>query len=157
LLSEGGLVGNLSYILLIVSMAMRDIFWLRLFAICAGLMGAAYAYLWLNHPVGVFWELCFTLVNVVQWSVLLYERRLRKLSPEDARIKAQVSGFLNGLFSDGLFAGSTPDQAFFVIVDDTNNTPETIEAGQVIIDVGIAPNKPAEFVRFRFQQKTLTA
>ena len=74
-----------------------------------------------------------------------------------ARIKAQVQGFLNGLFNDGLFAGSTPAEAFFVIVDDTNNSPESIEAGQVIIDVGIAPNRPAEFVRFRFQQKTLSA
>lgn len=74
-----------------------------------------------------------------------------------ARIKAQVQGFLNGLFNDGLFAGSNPSEAFFVIVDETNNSPESIEAGQVIIDVGIAPNKPAEFVRFRFQQKTLSA
>lgn len=73
-----------------------------------------------------------------------------------ARIKSQVSSFLNGLFSDGLLAGSSPSQAFFVIVDETNNTPETIDAGQVIIDVGIAPNKPAEFVRFRFTQKSLT-
>jgi hypothetical protein len=42
-------------------------------------------------------------------------------------------------------------------VDETNNTPATIEAGMVIIDVGIAPNKPAEFVRFRFAQKSLTS
>jgi phage tail sheath protein FI len=72
-----------------------------------------------------------------------------------ARIKAQIQGFLTALFNDGLFAGSTPSQAFFVTVDESNNTPESIELGQVIIDIGIAPNKPAEFVRFRFQQKTL--
>lgn len=72
-----------------------------------------------------------------------------------ARIKAQVQSFLNALFNDGLFAGTTPSEAFFVIVDDSNNTPDTIAQGQVIIDVGIAANRPAEFVRFRFQQKSL--
>lgn len=72
-----------------------------------------------------------------------------------ARIKAQIQGFLTNLFNDGLFAGTTPAQAFFVTVDESNNDQASIDAGQVIIDVGIAPNKPAEFVRFRFQQKTL--
>lgn len=71
------------------------------------------------------------------------------------RIQAQVAGFLLALYNDGYFAGSTPDQAFTVICDDTNNTAQTIALGQVIIDVKVAPNKPAEFVRFRFQQQTL--
>jgi phage tail sheath protein FI len=70
------------------------------------------------------------------------------------RIKAQVEGFLKSLYNENYFAGNSPAQAFFVIVDETNNPPESIDAGQVIIDVGVAPNKPAEFVRFRFQQKT---
>lgn len=70
------------------------------------------------------------------------------------RIKAQLEGFLKALYNENYFAGNSPAQAFFVIVDETNNTPETIDAGQVIIDIGVAPNKPAEFVRFRFQQKT---
>jgi len=72
-----------------------------------------------------------------------------------ARIKAQLQAFLTNLFNDGLFAGTTPSQAFFVTVDESNNSQASIDAGQVIIDVGIAPNKPAEFIRFRFQQKTL--
>jgi phage tail sheath protein FI len=74
-----------------------------------------------------------------------------------ARIRSQLEGFLNGLFNDGLFAGATPAQSFFVRVDSSNNDQTTIDAGQVIIDIGIAPNRPAEFVRFRFQQKTLTS
>jgi len=74
-----------------------------------------------------------------------------------SRIKAQIDGFMNGLYTGGLFYGNSPSEAYFVIVDDTNNTTSTIEAGQVIIDVGAAPNRPAEFVRFRFQQATLAA
>lgn len=74
-----------------------------------------------------------------------------------ARIRAQITGFLTGLFNDGLFAGNSPGEAFFVIVDESNNTEASINAGQVIIDIGVAPNKPAEFIRFRFAQKTLSS
>ncbi len=95
LITDGNLVGNLSYILLILSMAMRDIFWLRLFAILAGLAGAAFAFFWLNNPVGTFWELLFTLVNVVQWLWLLYERRMQELTPEQARIKKEIFPLLS--------------------------------------------------------------
>jgi len=73
-----------------------------------------------------------------------------------SRIKTQLSSFLNNLFSDGYFAGKNAGEAFFVIVDETNNTAATMNLGQVIVDVGMAPNKPAEFVRYRFQQVTAT-
>lgn len=74
-----------------------------------------------------------------------------------ARIKLQLTSFLNNLFNDGYFAGTKPTDAFFVICDESNNPQSNIDAGVVIIDVGIAPNKPAEFVRFRFQQFTAGA
>lgn len=70
------------------------------------------------------------------------------------RIKAQLEGFLKALFNENYFAGNSPAQAFFVVVDESNNPPESVAKGQVIIDIGVAPNKPAEFARFRFQQKT---
>jgi hypothetical protein len=73
------------------------------------------------------------------------------------KIKGQVSGFLNSLFTQGYFAGTSPEQAFFVTVDNTNNTPTTIAEGQVNINVGAAPNTPAEFVIFSFQQITLSS
>jgi phage tail sheath protein FI len=72
-----------------------------------------------------------------------------------AKVKAQLTGFLTNLFNEGYFAGNSPSQAFFVICDETNNPQSSIDAGQVIIDVGLAPNKPAEFVRFRFSQVSL--
>jgi hypothetical protein len=74
-----------------------------------------------------------------------------------ARIKGQLDGFMNNLFNQGLFAGSSPSQAFRVVVDESNNDASSIEAGQVVIDVGAAPNKPAEFVRFRFSQLSLSS
>jgi len=73
-----------------------------------------------------------------------------------ARIKAQINGFLLPLFNDNYFAGNSPSQAFLVIVDDSNNTADTINQGVVNIKVAVAPNRPAEFVVFTLSQKTLT-
>lgn len=68
-----------------------------------------------------------------------------------SRIKGQLTGFLKNLYNDGQLAGSSASQAFFVTVDETNNPPESVATGQVVIDVGMAPNTPAEFIRFRWQ------
>ena len=87
LFTPGGLVGNLSYILLIVSMSMRDIFWLRIIAIFSGLTGIAYDVVWLSDPVGAFWESAFTLVNVVQWMWLVRERQGGLLSAEEELLR----------------------------------------------------------------------
>jgi phage tail sheath protein FI len=38
------------------------------------------------------------------------------------------------------------------VCDETNNPPESRDAGQLIVDIGIAPVKPAEFVVFRIAQ-----
>jgi phage tail sheath protein FI len=73
------------------------------------------------------------------------------------QIKSTVDSFLLNLYTTGHFAGNSPTQAFFVICDETNNPPEVANAGQVVVDIGIAPNRPGEFIRFRFSQKTLTA
>lgn len=72
-----------------------------------------------------------------------------------SRIKSQVNGFMASLFAEGYFKGNSPEQAFKVVCDETNNSAASQELGQVIIDVGASPNRPAEFVRFRFQQMTL--
>jgi phage tail sheath protein FI len=89
-----------------------------------------------------------SIYNSTQW--IVFENNGQGLW---ARIKAQINGFLGNLFNDGYFAGTSPNQAFFVICDETNNTAASISAGQVVIDVGIAPNKPAEFVRFQVYAK----
>lgn len=69
-----------------------------------------------------------------------------------AAIRLQVTNFLLVLFKAGYFAGTTPDEAFFVICDETNNPQQTIDLGLVYCDVGLATNKPAEFIVFSFAQ-----
>ena len=51
--------------------------------------------------------------------------------------------------------GAKPDEAFFVKCDRTTMTQDDIDNGRLICVIGIAPVKPAEFVIFRIQQKTL--
>ena len=58
------------------------------------------------------------------------------------------------MWRDGALFGATPEEAFFVKVDEENNPPEVRDAGQLIIDVGVAPVKPAEFVVIRISQQT---
>jgi phage tail sheath protein FI len=68
------------------------------------------------------------------------------------RVKRTINAFLLRVWRDGALFGATPDQAFFVVCDETNNPPEVRDAGQLIVDIGIAPVKPAEFVVFRIAQ-----
>jgi hypothetical protein len=68
------------------------------------------------------------------------------------RVKRTFNSFLLRVWRDGALFGATPDQAFFVKCDEENNPPEVRDAGQLIVDIGIAPVKPAEFVVFRIAQ-----
>ena len=47
-----------------------------------------------------------------------------------------------------------PEEAFFVKCDRTTMTQTDIDNGKLIMEIGIAPVKPAEFVIFRIGQWT---
>lgn len=67
-------------------------------------------------------------------------------------IVRDVGAFLTLLWRQGALAGARPEDAFFVKCDEETNPPEVIDAGQVVIEIGVAPVKPAEFVIFRIGQ-----
>jgi len=69
-----------------------------------------------------------------------------------ARVRRDVSAFLIGCWRDGMLFGAAPAEAFFVKCDAENNPADVRDRGQLMIDVGLAPVKPAEFVVFRFSQ-----
>ncbi len=71
------------------------------------------------------------------------------------KVKRNITAFLTRVWRDGALFGTTAEEAFFVKVDAENNPQEVIDAGQLIIEVGIAPVKPAEFVIIRISQKTM--
>ena len=74
-----------------------------------------------------------------------------------ATIRRSVSNFLVAVWRDGALEGTSEEEAFFVKVDRTTMTQNDIDNGRLIILVGIAPVKPAEFVIFRISQKTRDA
>ncbi len=67
-------------------------------------------------------------------------------------ITRDVTAFLTTIWRTGALFGTTPGEAFFVKCDAENNPQETRDLGQLIIDIGMAPVKPAEFVIFRISQ-----
>ncbi len=69
-----------------------------------------------------------------------------------ARVSRDVTSFLRNVWRSGALFGDTPEQAYYVKCDSELNPPEVRDLGQLIIEVGLAPVKPAEFVIFRITQ-----
>lgn len=69
-----------------------------------------------------------------------------------ARVKQSIVQFLTKVWKDGALMGSTPEEAFFVKCDRTTMTQNDIDNGRLIVLIGVAPVKPAEFVIFRIAQ-----
>jgi Bacteriophage tail sheath protein len=68
------------------------------------------------------------------------------------RIHRTITAFLLGVWRSGALAGAAPEQAFYVKCDGETNPPDVVDRGQVIVEIGVAPVKPAEFVVFRLSQ-----
>jgi len=88
-----------------------------------------------------------SLYRGTQWAVF---------EPNDAPLWAQLrkaaGGFMQTLFRQGAFQGSTPAEAYLVKCDSETTTQADIDRGIVNVIVGFAPLKPAEFVIIKIQQ-----
>jgi uncharacterized protein len=71
-----------------------------------------------------------------------------------AKTRSMIENFLTGLWRDGALAGATPEEAFFVKVGlgQTMNSNDILE-GRMIIEVGLAAVRPAEFIILQFMHK----
>ncbi|PWV95667.1 hypothetical protein DFQ01_12510 [Paenibacillus cellulosilyticus] len=85
--------------------------------------------------------------NGTQWVV--FEPNDDKLW---ARVRRTVNEFLTRLWRDGALMGSKAEEAFFVKVDRSTMTQDDINNGRLIVLIGVAPVRPAEFVVFRIAQ-----
>jgi len=90
-----------------------------------------------------------SIFNGIQWAV--FEPNNHNLW---ASLRSNIGSFMNGMFRAGAFQGEKASDAYFVRcgLGDTM-TQGDIDRGQVIVVVGFAPLKPAEFVIVRIQQK----
>lgn len=88
-----------------------------------------------------------SLYDGTQWAVF---------EPNDetlwGQLRLNVGSFMQGLFLQGAFQGTTPQQAYFVKCDAENNPQSSIDQGIVNVLVGFAPLYPAEFVVIQIQQ-----
>jgi phage tail sheath protein FI len=69
-----------------------------------------------------------------------------------ARLRRDVSAYLMGLYSQGMLFGAAAAQAYYVKCDEEINPSYTRDLGQLFIEIGISPVKPAEFIIFRIGQ-----
>lgn len=69
-----------------------------------------------------------------------------------SQIRLNVGGFMQNLFRQGAFQGTSPREAYFVKCDKETTTQNDINLGIVNVVVGFAPLKPAEFVVIKLQQ-----
>jgi hypothetical protein len=84
------------------------------------------------------------LVQVLQWVVM--EPNTFGLW---VRVRREVGARLNQLYLQGAFQGRTPEEAFYVKCDEENNPDDARAAGQLRVDVGVAPSTPKEFITIR--------
>jgi len=103
---------------------------------------------WKNVPIrrmALFLEA--SLYSGTQWVVF---------EPNDetlwGQIRLNVGAFMQRLFLQGAFQGTTPEQAYFVKCAAENNSQSSIDEGVVNILVSFAPLYPAEFVVIQIQQ-----
>jgi phage tail sheath protein FI len=66
-----------------------------------------------------------------------------------ARVRRVISNFLTTVWRNGALEGTKVEEAFFVKCDRTTMTQTDIDNGRLIVQVGVAPVKPAEFVIVR--------
>lgn len=67
--SAEGALGHLAYVILVASMLMRSLTWLRILVIVSACLAIAYGWYIIHDPVTVIWEGMLVLVNVVQLSI----------------------------------------------------------------------------------------
>ncbi len=78
--------------------------------------------------------------------------------PNDAntwvKVKAMITNFLNLQWRAGALAGPTPDQAFYVNVGlGETMTAQDILEGNMLVEIGMAVVRPAEFIVLKFSHK----
>jgi phage tail sheath protein FI len=75
-------------------------------------------------------------------------------SPLWANIRRVIEDFLLKEFRSGALLGTKPEEAYFVKCDRSTITQDDLDNGRLIVLIGVAPLKPAEFVIFRIGQWT---
>jgi phage tail sheath protein FI len=71
-----------------------------------------------------------------------------------ASVERFVENYLTDRWHEGALRGATPDDAFFVRCDRSTATQADLDAGRLVVRVGVAAVRPAEFTVFEVTQAT---
>ena len=74
-----------------------------------------------------------------------------------ARVQKTIADFLEHLWRNGMLAGASSSEAYFVEIGPSTMSQDDMMAGRLICNIGIAPSRPAEFIIFRITQHTAEA
>lgn len=85
---------------------------------------------------------------------LLFAKHSNHTPALRARVRRTITSFLLTQMNNDAFRSKDPASAFFVDVSEALNPPSVVYAGQLIARVGLATNKPAEFIILKFSQDT---
>ncbi|NER96094.1 MAG: phage tail sheath family protein [Symploca sp. SIO1B1] len=70
------------------------------------------------------------------------------------KVRTMIESYLEGLWRQGAFAGATAEQAYFVNVGlGQTMTEQDVLEGRMIIEIGVAAVRPAEFIILKFSHK----
>lgn len=70
------------------------------------------------------------------------------------KVRSMIENYLNTLWRQGALAGAKPEQAYFVRIGlGTTMTFQDILEGKMIVKIGMAPVRPAEFIILEFSQR----
>lgn len=100
----------------------------------------------------------------IRRSLLFLDREMRTrlefalFRNNDTRLWTQMTttleAFLNGFWAAGGLRGNTPASAYYVKIDRENNSASDVANGIVNVEVGVALQFPAEFIRVKLTQQT---
>ena len=85
---------------------------------------------------------------------LLFAKHQNNNEKLRSTVRRTILAFLFIQMRNEAFQSQDPTKAFFVDVSESLNTPTVVFAGQLIARIGLATNKPAEFIVLRISQDT---
>jgi hypothetical protein len=85
----------------------------------------------------------------IQWAVFEHNAE-----PLWIAVRSRIEQFLLAQWRAGALMGTKPEHAFYVRCDRSTMTQEDVNNGRLIVEIGVAPIRPAEFVVFRLFQWT---
>lgn len=109
-------------------------------------------------PTGEFGQINVQIVFNVNKRLCRTKTRFVNFENNDETTRNSLVRVLTATFREqrtaGILAGTKDEEAFFIICDESNNTPLVINRGKLVCRIGLAVNRPSEFLEFNFEQDT---